>query len=382
MNQKGFIPIIFIIIGAVVLASATFGVVKYKDEITANVSKVFKSKKVEIPNIDSTGKDEVTEEPELVEEPIIEEPEAPPELEIKERLKELSQTIKPELNKEEQNEPEETTPEVQPEPQNQEATQEPKISEDESEEKRDIFKDLFKKDGSEEEKEEELVENYNEAIVSIVEEGQRFIIQTYIRLLGEDIELLIDDALSKIPSIKSFADMLYTTESYGLSDEYYQAINNFLKASEGLLISYRNFWNAYKEEIINLVLSYSTPVIEKSSEFEAVATSINKDFTELRKGIDEDANKDKAEIEETNNELVETRKDLHNIANQKLKEYTESILNEEEQRYQQFLERTTPKPNEIDLEAQAVRERQRLMHEKACEFNAAYCRDFNPPYPY
>ena len=44
MNQKGFIPIIYIVIGAVVVASATFGVVKYKDEITANVSKVFRIK--------------------------------------------------------------------------------------------------------------------------------------------------------------------------------------------------------------------------------------------------------------------------------------------------------------------------------------------------
>jgi len=73
MNQKGFIPIIFIIIGAVVFASATFGVVKYKDEITANVSKVFKGSKVETPNIDSAGK--VVEEPAIEKEPIIEEPE-------------------------------------------------------------------------------------------------------------------------------------------------------------------------------------------------------------------------------------------------------------------------------------------------------------------
>ena len=34
MNQKGFIPIIFIVVGAVVIASAAFGVVKYKDELS------------------------------------------------------------------------------------------------------------------------------------------------------------------------------------------------------------------------------------------------------------------------------------------------------------------------------------------------------------
>ena len=71
-NQKGFIPIIFIIIGAVVVASAAFSVVKYKDEITANISKVFKPK-IEIPNIESTGRDETAEEPIIEEESGIEE---------------------------------------------------------------------------------------------------------------------------------------------------------------------------------------------------------------------------------------------------------------------------------------------------------------------
>lgn len=73
MNQKGFIPIIFIIIGAVVVASATFGVVKYKDEITASVVSIFERPRVKVPNIESTGGDELLEEPELVEEVIIEE---------------------------------------------------------------------------------------------------------------------------------------------------------------------------------------------------------------------------------------------------------------------------------------------------------------------
>jgi len=53
MNQKGFIPIIFIIIGAIVIASATFGIVKYKDEITASVIKVFQKSEVKTENQES-----------------------------------------------------------------------------------------------------------------------------------------------------------------------------------------------------------------------------------------------------------------------------------------------------------------------------------------
>lgn len=69
MNKKGFIPIIFIVIGAIVIASAVFGIIKYKDEIAANVSKIFTGTKVEIP----------AEETELIEEPVIEEPAEEPE---------------------------------------------------------------------------------------------------------------------------------------------------------------------------------------------------------------------------------------------------------------------------------------------------------------
>lgn len=54
MNQKGLIPIIYLIIGAVAIASAVFGVAKYKDEITANVSKILKSRTV-VYNIVSTA---------------------------------------------------------------------------------------------------------------------------------------------------------------------------------------------------------------------------------------------------------------------------------------------------------------------------------------
>jgi len=72
MNQKGFIPIIFIVIGAVAVVSAAFGIVKYKDEITANVLNAFKKPiKIETPNIDSTEQGEIQsgtqEETELVE---------------------------------------------------------------------------------------------------------------------------------------------------------------------------------------------------------------------------------------------------------------------------------------------------------------------------
>jgi len=72
-NQKGFIPIIYIVIGAVVVVSATFGIVKYKDEITANVLNTFKKPiKIEAPNIDSTEQSEIQsetqEETELIKE--------------------------------------------------------------------------------------------------------------------------------------------------------------------------------------------------------------------------------------------------------------------------------------------------------------------------
>jgi len=56
-TQKGFIPIILVIVIAVAIVSATVGIVKYKDEITANVSNVFKSK-IETPDIESIAKEE------------------------------------------------------------------------------------------------------------------------------------------------------------------------------------------------------------------------------------------------------------------------------------------------------------------------------------
>lgn len=49
-NQKGFIPIIFIIIGAIAITSATFGVFKYKDEITASVVSIFKKSEIKTEN--------------------------------------------------------------------------------------------------------------------------------------------------------------------------------------------------------------------------------------------------------------------------------------------------------------------------------------------
>jgi predicted nucleic acid-binding Zn-ribbon protein len=66
-NQKGFIPIIFIIIGAITIASVTFGVVKYRDEITASVVSIFKKSEVEIPNTELTGESEGIEEPVMAE---------------------------------------------------------------------------------------------------------------------------------------------------------------------------------------------------------------------------------------------------------------------------------------------------------------------------
>lgn len=42
MNRKGFALITLIVICAVIVAAAAFFIVKYKDEITANVSQMFK----------------------------------------------------------------------------------------------------------------------------------------------------------------------------------------------------------------------------------------------------------------------------------------------------------------------------------------------------
>lgn len=70
-TQKGFISIILIIVIAVIVVLSTAGIVKYKDEITANVSNVFKSK-IETPNVESIEKDEEIKESDLTEEPIIE----------------------------------------------------------------------------------------------------------------------------------------------------------------------------------------------------------------------------------------------------------------------------------------------------------------------
>lgn len=73
-TQKGFIPIILVIVIAVAVVSATVGIVKYKDEITANISNVFKPK-IETPNIESIEKDKETEESKLTQDSIIEEAE-------------------------------------------------------------------------------------------------------------------------------------------------------------------------------------------------------------------------------------------------------------------------------------------------------------------
>lgn len=74
MNQRGFIPIIYIVIGAAVLASAVFGVVKYKDEIASNVSKIFERSEIIVP--ETVVPDEVVEP---IEEPVEPVPEPKPE---------------------------------------------------------------------------------------------------------------------------------------------------------------------------------------------------------------------------------------------------------------------------------------------------------------
>lgn len=319
-SQKGFIPIIFIIIGAVVVASATFGVIKYKDEITANVSKVFKGSKVEVLNIDSTEGDELTEEAELVEEPIIEEPEALPESEIKERLKELSQTIKPELNKEEQNEPEETTPEVQPEPQNQEIAQEPEISEEEKE---------FQKVA------EELIKHWQADVKGII-------------TTVDKIVEVIDSMLSRISILKSVVLGMQT--NFLPSDDFLQALNNWLETDANFLIAIEKDWDKAKE-FFNSLLSYSTPIIENSNELEAATTDINNHFMELKDALLESSQKHIiANIDRVENSLDEIAVHLKEIT-EGTRQYIQDIAREEEQRYQQFLERTTPKPKEIDVEA-------------------------------
>lgn len=97
MNQKGFIPIIILVVGVVALASATFSVVKYKDEIAETIVEIFEGPEVELPSVDSTGGDEVVEETELVEEPIIEEPAlGPAEVIESVRPPEVSQPVEPE----------------------------------------------------------------------------------------------------------------------------------------------------------------------------------------------------------------------------------------------------------------------------------------------
>jgi len=70
--QKGFISIILTIVIAIAIISATVGIVKYKDEITANVSKVFESK-IETSNVASTEENKVIKESELTKESIVEE---------------------------------------------------------------------------------------------------------------------------------------------------------------------------------------------------------------------------------------------------------------------------------------------------------------------
>jgi len=171
MNQNGFIPIIFIIIGAVVIASATFGVVKYKDEITASVVKIFKRPKVETPDIDSTGKDESVEEAELIEEPIIEEPEKNDVQQLEGRLKKAEQKrleaerklAEEKARQEEQKQQEEFKRQTELEKQRQQELE--KVQEEISE-MEGLIKKLFYRDGHECQSKMKNTETTQEALSS------------------------------------------------------------------------------------------------------------------------------------------------------------------------------------------------------------------------
>lgn len=78
MNQKsikngaGFVyiaPIIFLIIGVIIGASITFGVIQYKDKIVASVSNILKKTEIVVTDIDSVSEDKSHEEIELPKEP-------------------------------------------------------------------------------------------------------------------------------------------------------------------------------------------------------------------------------------------------------------------------------------------------------------------------
>jgi hypothetical protein len=71
-TQEGFISIILVMAIVVAVILTAVGVVKYKDEITANISEIFKSK-IETPNVEFIGEDEGIEESELTKESIVEE---------------------------------------------------------------------------------------------------------------------------------------------------------------------------------------------------------------------------------------------------------------------------------------------------------------------
>ena len=280
-NQKGFIPILFIIIGAVVVASATLGVI-YKDKITASVFEVLKKPKSETPIISPM------EENELIEE--IEEPETISKSELKE-----DRPIYVPLSKSER-----INPKVQPESQNQEVAQKHPLTE---EEKVKLLNESLDKD---------IVKGF----------GQNYI-KTQMQLLDQEVNFTINNTLSLLSDVKSFANELYANEKYGISDAYHQSLINYLKASEDFLSSYRNFWNAFKQEIINLAMSYPIPTIEKSDDFKPMADKVDKDFDELWNGVDENWKKDKTKLDEIYAELRKIQNDLIDIPYQYVKGITE-----------------------------------------------------------
>lgn len=74
MDQKGFIPIIFIVIGAVVITSAIFGVVKYKKEPAMVISNVDIVPEVVVEEVEVIKEVEVVKEVEVIKEVIKEVP--------------------------------------------------------------------------------------------------------------------------------------------------------------------------------------------------------------------------------------------------------------------------------------------------------------------
>ena len=311
-NQKGFIPILFIIIGAVVVASATLGVI-YKDKITASVVNIFNKPQTEVLTMDSA-----LEESEVAnnEQPI----EEPP---IQGELEEPS----PITTNKNQEKPKETSSEIQSNAQNQETIQETNPSE----------------------------ENFQEAIEELIKYWQddiREIMAVNDRVIG-----LIDAVLSRISNIKYVLNGMHTI--FGVSDGYFQVANNLLDADINLLMVSKNGWNEAKN-ILNPVFSYPIPTVNNLSEFVVAATNINNDFTALRNFLINDSQDrcERAEIslDSTEKDLDRVSNDLFNLIEEIRKSFKE-IAAEEETKYQQIMaeaDKITQESEQLDKEIRTL----------------------------